>query len=265
MLGKALFTALALAASALAQQGFDGVTEPINQARVGFTVSGKIDSIWVKEGAFVHKGDTLMNLVNREERLRVRITGITANDSSAVLSARAKLQAYKKDLDATRNLFENSNSVSAEQVWEKQMNHDVAAAELTSAEVERERAKLEHDVAGAELEKRVLTAPFDGEIVSISKNKGESVEALEPVIEIADVRTCRMVAYVVANRSGKLKPGQQVSLSLDGRKQVRRKKGTIEFVSPVVDKSSMLRTVKVIFDNTDLAVEPGVTGKILLK
>lgn len=107
MLGKALFTALALAASALAQQGFDGVTEPINQARVGFTVSGKIDSIWVKEGAFVHKGDTLMNLVNREERLRVRITGITANDSSAVLSARAKLQAYKKDLDATRNLFEN--------------------------------------------------------------------------------------------------------------------------------------------------------------
>ena len=261
MLGKALFTALALAASALAQQGFDGVTEPINQARVGFTVSGKIDSIWVKEGAFVHKGDTLMNLVNREERLRVRITGITANDSSAVLSARAKLQAYKKDLDATRNLFENSNSVSAEQVWEKQMNHDVAAAELTSAEVERERAKLEHDVAGAELEKRVLTAPFDGEIVSISKNKGESVEALEPVIEIADVRTCRMVA----NRSGKLKPGQQVSLSLDGRKQVRRKKGTIEFVSPVVDKSSMLRTVKVIFDNTDLAVEPGVTGKILLK
>ncbi len=99
MLGKALFTALALAASALAQQGFDGVTEPINQARVGFTVSGKIDSIWVKEGAFVRKGDTLMNLVNREERLRVRITGITANDSSAVLSARAKLQAYKKDLE----------------------------------------------------------------------------------------------------------------------------------------------------------------------
>lgn len=265
MLGKALFTALALAAFALAQQGFDGVTEPINQARVGFTVSGKIDSIWVKEGAFVRKGDTLMNLVNREERLRVRITGITANDSSAVLSARAKLQAYKKDLDATRNLFENSNSVSAEQVWEKQMNHDVAAAELSSALTERERAKLEHDVAGAELEKRVLTAPFDGEIVSISKNKGESVEALEPVIEIADVRTCRMVAYVVANRSGKLKPGQVVGLSLDGRKQSRRKKGTIEFVSPVVDKSSMLRTVKVIFDNTDLAVEPGVTGKILLK
>jgi RND family efflux transporter MFP subunit len=258
MLGKALFTALALAAFALAQQGFDGVTEPINQARVGFTVSGKIDSIWVKEGAFVRKGDTLMNLVNREERLRVRITGITANDSSAVLSARAKLQAYKKDLDATRNLFENSNSVSAEQVWEKQMNHDVAAAELTSAQTERDRAKLEH-------EKRVLTAPFDGEIVSISKNKGESVEGLEPVIEIADVRTCRMVAYVVANRAGKLKPGQQVSLSLDGRKQVRRKKGKIEFVSPVVDKSSMLRTVKVIFDNTDLAVEPGVTGKILLK
>ena len=262
---KKFVLVLGLAMGAFAQGTFDGVTEPINQARIGFTVSGKIERIWVKEGSFVHKGDTLINLENNEEKIRVRITQIAAQDSSAILSARAKLSAYGKDLEATKKLFETSNSISEEQVWEKQMNYDVAAAEFSSAATERERAKLEHALAGEELSKRYLIAPFDGEIISISKNNDESVEALEPILEIADVRTCRMVAYVIANKASKLKVGQIVKLRLDGRKKSQQKKGRIEFVSPVVDKSSMLRTVKVIFDNANKSIEPGVTGKILLK
>jgi multidrug efflux pump subunit AcrA (membrane-fusion protein) len=74
-----------------------------------------------------------------------------------------------------------------------------------------------------------------------------------------------MIAYVIANKAKKLKVGQTVILSLDGYKHKRKKKGKIEFISPIVDKSSMLRTVKVIFNNSDAKIEPGVTGKILLK
>ena len=59
--------------------------------------------------------------------------------------------------------------------------------------------------------------------------------------------------------------GQKVKLSLDGASKNRTRNGTIEFVSPVVDKSSLLRTVKIIFDNSDRSVEPGVTGKLYLK
>lgn len=102
-------------------------------------------------------------------------------------------------------------------------------------------------------------------MATISKNNGESVEALAPILEIADVRTCRMVAYIIADKAGKLKVGQKVSLTLDGRKQSRSKKGKIEFVSPVVDKASMLRTIKIVFDNADKTIEPGVTWKVILK
>lgn len=265
MYSKLFLLVLFWVTTAFTQRGFDGITEPINQAHIGFIVSGKIDSIWVKEGAIVHKGDTLMTLINKEEQLRVYITGISANDSSAILSAKAKLEAYKKDLEATKHLFENSNSISAEQIWEKQMNYDIAVAEFSAAITAKEKADIEHNLAKAELEKKYLIAPFDGNIVSISKNKSESVEALEPVLEIADIQTCRMIAYVIANKAKKLKVGQTVILSLDGYKHKRKKKGKIEFISPIVDKSSMLRTVKVIFNNSDAKIEPGVTGKILLK
>jgi multidrug efflux pump subunit AcrA (membrane-fusion protein) len=74
-----------------------------------------------------------------------------------------------------------------------------------------------------------------------------------------------MTAYIVANKAHSLKAGQKVKLSLDGASKNRTRNGTIEFVSPVVDKSSLLRTVKIIFDNSDRSVEPGVTGKLYLK
>ena len=243
---------------------FDGVTEPIAQAKIGFTVPGKIDSIWVKEGAFVHKGDTLINLVKTEDELRVRMTKIIANDYSSIASSKAKMDTYLKDYYAIKKLFETSNSVSEEELWEKQMNFDIARADWNAAKVAKSKDSLEYGMAQAQLQKQFLIAPFDGEIVSISKNPSESVEALEPIVEIADVRTCRMTAYIIVNKASSLKIGQQVSLQLNSGK-AKSKKGQIEFISPVVDKASLLRTVKVIFDNSDKSVEPGVTGKLLIK
>lgn len=244
---------------------FDGVTEPINQAKIGFTVPGKIDSIWVKEGAFVHKGDTLINLVKTEEELRVRMNKIIADDLTAIASAQAKMDTYLKDYYAIKKLYETSNSISQEQLWEKQMNFDIARAEWNAAKTNKSKDSIEYQLARAQLKKQYLIAPFDGEIVSIAKNNSESVEALEPIIEIADVRTCRMTTYIVANKAHNLKVGQNVKLSLDGANKSRTRNGTIEFVSPVVDKSSLLRTIKIIFDNSDRFVEPGVTGKLYLK
>lgn len=254
-----------LSVQGLYAASFDGVTEPIAQAKIGFTVPGKIDSIWVKEGAFVHKGDTLMNLVKTEEEIRVHMTKIIADDYSGLASSKAKMDTYLKDYYAIKKLYESSNSVSEEEVWEKQMNFDISRADWNAAKVTKVKDSLEYSMARAQLSKQYLIAPFDGEIVSIGKNNSESVEALEPIVEIADVRTCRMTAYIVANRAHSLKAGQKVKLSLDGASKNRTRNGTIEFVSPVVDKSSLLRTVKVIFDNSDRSVEPGVTGKLYLK
>jgi multidrug efflux pump subunit AcrA (membrane-fusion protein) len=43
------------------------------------------------------------------------------------------------------------------------------------------------------------------------------------------------------------------------------RRGSVEFISPVVDPSSGLREVKVLFDNADGRVHPGVAGSLLLE
>lgn len=243
---------------------YEGVTEPIQQAVVGATVSGKIRSIRVAEGRRIRKGDTLVVLEKDEEELNVAITGVVAENRSDILAAQQKRQTFERDYLATRQLFENSNSVSEEQLWEKELAFKTAEADLQNALALNEKAKLEHQMAKVQLSRRYILAPFDGVLVRYHKRIAESVQALEPLVEAVDVGRCRFTSYVVADLAQSLRKGQVVTLRLDGSSAPRQRKGTVAYIAPVVDKASMLRVVKVVFDNADGSIEPGVTGRILL-
>ena len=246
-------------------RSFDGVTEPIASSVIGLTVSGRIDSLWVSEGQFVKKGDVILNLNKEDEEIQASMTKLILENTAGLVSAKSKKEIYGKDYLATKKLFETSTSVSEEQVWQKELEYKSALAEYENLVMTEEKERLEYEMALIQLEKRILRAPYDGEIVRINKNKSESVQALEDLVEIADVHFCRMISYIPAAAASVLKKNQEVRLLLDGGRQKRYKKGKIDFISPVIDRSSMLRTVKVIFNNEDKAIEPGVTGKIILK
>jgi len=246
-----------------AGSGFEGVTEPISMAVIGTTVPGKVREISVPEGGRVRKGQVILMLEREEEELNVAITKVVAENRSDSLASTQKRQTFERDYNATRKLFETSNSVSEEQLWEKELNFKTADAELLKSTMTKKKEWLEHEMAKAQLEKRILRAPFDGVVVKHRKKVAESVQALEPLVDVVDVRRCRFVTYVVAQEAQGFRLGQTVKLQLDGSRQPRLRQGKITFVSPVVDKASMLRTVKVVFENADGSIEPGVTGRIL--
>jgi len=259
-----LLLSLAFAAAMAAPSPYEGVTEPIQQAVIGSTVAGKIKAVKASEGERVHKGDTLLVLEKDEEELNVAITKVVAENTADILSAQQKKTTFERDYKATKQLFDNSNSVSEEQVWEKELNFKTAEAELMKAQALNEKDKLENSMAKVQLEKRIIRAPFDGIVVKHHKRIAESVQALEPLVEVVDVRRCRFTSYVLANLAQGFHKGQDVSLQLDGAAGPRLRKGKISFISPVVDKASMLRVVKVVFENGDGSIEPGVTGRVLL-
>lgn len=267
MRGAALLVMVMLSSPHLQAQGrlYTGITEPIAQAHIGMTVPGVIDSIWVREGDFVHQGDTLLNLTKTEEEILVRIRHLAMQDQAELQATVAKKEAAQKDYVALENLRQQSSSVSEAQLWEKKRDFLVAQAEWEKAVLNKSRDSLEYATSQAQLSHRYMLAPFDGEIVSIGKNRAESVNALEAFVGIANVRTCRLTAYLSAVQAKKIKKGQTVKLQLGGDNQPRMRQGTVEFISPVVDKASLLRTVKVVFDNSDGSIEPGVSGNIIAK
>lgn len=248
--------------AATKQTAFEGITEPISQAIVSATVPGRIDSIVISEGSFVTKGQVIITLEKEEEVITEAMAKLVFESKSDLISAQQKLITYEKDYKAVKKLFETSNSVSEDQLWEKELNFKLAQAEQQKQIMIEEREALEAKMATVKVNQKVIRAPFDGVIVKLFKNPSEGVQALEPLFEIVDVRSCRMVVYVIAPEAQGMRKGMELNLELDGAKVKRFRKGKIEFISPVVDRSSLLRTIKITFNNQDGSIEPGVTGRI---
>lgn len=241
-----------------------GMTEPIAQAVVSSSVAGKVQTIEAAEGVFVHKGDVILTLEKDTEAWELQRAKLILDDQADLESVRKKMEIYGKDYRATKALFEQSNSVSEEQLWEKELQFRTAESEYQKLQVLERKEELEYNIALVAYNQRIIRAPFDGVIVKIHKHIAEGVQALEPLVEIVDVRQCRMIAYLVASQTQSLRVGQQVRLELEGAQQLRKRQGRIDYISPVVDQSSMLRTLKIVFKNTDGSIEPGVTGKVLI-
>jgi RND family efflux transporter MFP subunit len=255
---------LILPAGSLAAQaaGSRGITEPYQDAAVSSTVAGTIVAVRAKEGQFVHEGDVVMELDNALEALEVERRKLVWDSKVEVEAARVKVETLKKDLEGTRTLYSTTRSVSQDDLQKKDLDYQLSVADLNALLVAEDREQLEYKIAKAQLERKFIRAPFDGTIVELKLKEGEGCTQQQPLFRVVDTRRCRLVAYLDQASALKMKQGRTVSLKImeaDGPLAVQ---GTVEFVSPLVDPSSGLRQVKVVFDNPDGRVRPGVAGTI---
>ncbi len=239
-----------------------GITEPFRDASVSASASGTITAIPVKEGQLVHTGDVIAELDSQLEALEVERRRTIADSMVEINAARTRLETLRLDLEGTRKLHETTKSVSTDDLQKKELEYNLAQADLDQLLVTKEREKLELRIAEAQLQKRSVSAPFDGVIVKILLEVGESCNQQDAILRIVDVSKCRLVAHIEQAQSARLSPGKQVTVRLREIEGPITRQGTVEFVSPLVDASSGLREVKVLFDNADGRVHPGVSGSI---
>jgi multidrug efflux pump subunit AcrA (membrane-fusion protein) len=85
------------------------------------------------------------------------------------------------------------------------------------------------------------------------------------LIRVVDTRQCYFVSNVEARAAGRLKRDQTISLEIESVPAAIKIQGKIIFLSPVVDPASGLQKVRIVFDNTDGRVHPGVAGKLIIE
>jgi RND family efflux transporter MFP subunit len=242
-----------------------GITEPYRDATLSATVSEPVSAILCSEGQFVRKGTVILELERQEETLEVDRRRLIAESKAEVKAARQRLETLQLDLDATRQLYESTRSVSREELLQRELEYKLADAELEGLLIAEKREDLEYRIAQVQLEKRVIRAPFDGVIVKIYPELGENCTPQDPLFRIADITKCRLIVHLEASVSGQVEEQTSVRIRIDGASNPTILPGTVEYVSPVVDPSSGLREVKVLFDNENRRVNPGMTGTLLLK
>jgi RND family efflux transporter MFP subunit len=242
-----------------------GITEPIKDVTLSTSVAGIISAVFFKEGAHIRKGQSILLLDNKLEELEVKRRKLIWQSTAEVDAASDRVVTLKSLLNATRELFASTGSVSKEELEEKELEYKLAVAELKRLKIEEQREKIEYRMALENLRKRSLRSPIQGIIIKLFLDEGEYCEPGQPLVHVVDTSKGLLICNVEEWIGRTLKKGQTVDLKIKTGSRFITKKGTIVFVSPVVDPASGLLEVKTEFENGDGAVRPGITGVMLLE
>lgn len=227
---------LHLAAGAAEPVWATGITEPVKDVTMAFPVVGVVGARPLEEGAPVKRDQVIIELDKQLEELDVE-------------RKRLGRELAKNELDRLRSLAErNAISVSREEIDKKQGEFDIA--------------RVDHELAAAVARRRQLLSPIDGHIVRFFKDVGEKCEEQQPVVRVVDTRRCYVVANMEPRLAHNLRNGQELELEIDDGGTAVPRRGTVHYISPVVDPASGLLRIKVLFENPDSRIRPGVTGRI---
>ena len=235
-----MFSALVILTQGLAAGAAEiqatGIVEAFLDVTLSTPVPGIVMSRKFEEGARVPAGAVLLELDNNLERLEVERRRIVRDQKQT-------------ELEGLKKLLTTTKGVSKEE-------HDTKEAEYRVAAVE-------HDMAVEQLRRRQVIAPHAGVITEIMLEVGEACAAYQALVQVVDTSQCYLVASIEASQGSRLKRDQNLRLEIDlgGGKAVVP--GKVFFVSPLVDPASGLQKVKILFDNKDGRVRPGLTGIVL--
>ncbi|MBK8158809.1 MAG: efflux RND transporter periplasmic adaptor subunit [Rhodospirillaceae bacterium] len=212
-----------------------GVLEARRGVDVTTSVSGLVQQIKFESGQTVSQGQTLVQLDADVER---------ANLSSA----QASLKLAKANLARGESL-RTSDNISKATLEQRQSEYEVASAEVAAL--------------SAQIEKKVIGAPFDGVLGIRKVNVGQYLDAGNAIVNIQDL-TVMLVNFSVSQKElSDLKVGQDVRMTTDAY-PIRTFDGKISAIEPLVNEATGMVEVQGYFDNRDGLLRPGMFAKLAI-
>ena len=227
-----------------------GTLQPWIQANVGpQLISAYVDTVLVRPGAVVKKGEVLATLDCRE-----------ASAATKAIAARARAldarqQAIEHEATRTKGLLDGG-FVSPNEAEQK-----TAQSDSEAAGVEAERANLAR--SSLDVNDCIMRAPFNGEIAQRSIDPGAFVRPGNTIVTVVDRDTVRMTADAPEVDFDVVPAGTRVAVHVYATK--RDFPGTITRRSPAADPST--RTVHFEIDLPDptRAIPVGTTGEVRIE
>jgi RND family efflux transporter MFP subunit len=241
-----------------------GLVQPEYEATLAATVLGRVDRIAVREGDRVEAGTVLLELERSAEQIDADRRRIVLESKAELAGSRSRRDTLQKELDSSRRLFGSSRSVSQEEVDKKALEVLLAESEVEQLTQREEIEKLEYDYALDQVRRRVIVAQHPGIIIEIIPKVGEVCEPRQPLVRMIDATRVRVVLDVEGVRLPPVSTGERVPVIVDQPGGELRVTGTIDFIAPVIDAASGLRRLRVVVDNADGRVLPGVTARVQL-
>lgn len=220
-------------AAEINSRSFPGVTEATQDASLAFEVAGKLNTLPVKVGDKVRKGQVLATLDPRDYQNQLKIARAERD------RARARYQRVKKAADA--------GAVSKQDLSDAKAAYDSAEAEVS--------------ITLKSFEDTKLRAPFEGEVAQKYVENFENVQAKQSVLRLVDQGFYEMTVDIPEILRLSLPRVETVWITLDSYPD---RKIPAEIKEVGSEPSVTTRTYPVTMQFTapeDMTVLPGMAGR----
>ena len=175
---------------------------PGAEVTVGTDVAGTIERLTVEEKMHVTKGEVLAVLRADDTRAALSVARARVGEASA------DIRLFEAEVARARSL--HAEDVSSKQAWEK------AERDLDSARARQASAAAEVRRLGALVDKTVITAPIAGVVIARHTHVGETLEAGEAIVTVADLSRTRVEAEIDEFDIARVSLGDGVIVEAEG-------------------------------------------------
>ncbi len=211
-----------------------GQTEAVREVELKAEIGGPIAALPAEKGERLAAGAEIARIAEQER-------------PAELAKARALLEQRRIEVQAARKLSEKGYR---------------AQTSLAAAEAELQAAEAAVRLAEVNLEKLVVTAPFDGVLDRRSVELGDFVDRGDPIGRLVDLDPLLVVAQVSEKDVGEIAVGDAGALRLaDGE---RRIEGRVRFVAASAETATRTYRVELAVPNPGGRLPVGATAELHL-
>jgi HlyD family secretion protein len=272
----------------------NGKIEPLNNFEAHAPVAASVERVLVKEGDEVRKGQLLVVLDDADARtqaaraqtqLKAAQADLAAiergGNQEQVLNLDVELIKARTDRDsAERNLnalkkLQQEGAASTGEVREaenaltradaqlafvkQEQTKRYSNAEIAHVEAQRDEAQATYDAAQDTLAKSNVRAPFDGIVYSLPVKQGGFVASGDLLLQVADLRTVQVRAFVDEPDLARLALGDPIQITWDAM-PTRVWQATVTQIPSTVKLHSARNVGEItsVVENHDLKLLPNI-------
>ncbi len=256
-----------------------------DQAKVSAEAAGVVESVSVRLGDNVARGQELVRLAPRELELALERAQSALRQTEAQLGMSGEGSEPLSDdqIAAIRTALANLDDAKTQNQRAEQL---AARGLLAGAEVEATRTKLKvaeaayesavetvrslkaslqdrraaYDLAQKKLNDATIRAPIAGAVADRLVQPGEFIKEDTPVITLVQMDPLKVITAAQEKFAGVIQPGMPIQFSVESYPNDMFR-GRIVSVSPAVDQSTRTFAVEAELPNPDHRLKPGFFAK----
>jgi cobalt-zinc-cadmium efflux system membrane fusion protein len=216
------------------------VVPPARQAVVNASHGGVVVRVLVAEGDLVAARQAVAEIdsLNYVEHQRDYVEAAAAAELAAAQEARDR-SLYEEGIIAERRVAESAAAARAARARVDHLRAELELAGITPADLARVAQQRELS------QRIVLRSPFAGVVAAVHAAVGARVDALDPVVALADLSELWLELRVPQESAAHIVAGMLVAAESAGRTV----NGTITTVGGVVDAATQTVLVRAVVDN----------------